>query len=284
MPNRTGVSRRDFLALAAAMPLAARSLAAQAGAQPVGLELYSVRNELMKDLPGTVRRVAGMGYQVVEFYSPYFDWTPAAAKDVRGLLDDLGIRCLSTHNGPASFTPEGLEKAIALNQAIGSRTIVLASSPRMTGLDSWKALGEQMTRVMETLRPLGMTAGFHNHQTEWAGAVGQRPMDVLAAATPQDFVLQFDVGTCVEAGQDPVAWIKAHPGRIRSLHCKDWGGAARGYAVAFGEGVVPWPAVLDAARTTGGAEYFLIEQEIAGADGEFAMVEKCLANWQRLHG
>ncbi len=282
MQRRSGVSRRTFLAAAGALPLAARSQASQPRPRPVGLELYSVRAALMQDLRGTVTAVAKMGYQVVEFYSPYFEWTPAAAKDVRTLLDDLGIRCLSTHNSPASFTADGLRKAIALNQIIGSTTIVLASSPQMTGLDSWKALGGQMTRVMDTLRPLGMRAGFHNHQTEWNGAIGQRPMDVLAASTPKDFVLQFDVGTCLEAGQDPVAWITANPGRIKSLHCKDWGADGRGYAVAFGEGSVPWQAVIDAAQATGGADYFLIEQEIAGQDGEFAMAQKCLANWKKL--
>lgn len=268
--------------MAGALPLAVRSLKAQARTIPVGLELYSVRTALMRDLPGTVTAVARMGYQVVEFYSPYFEWTPGAARDVRKLLDDLGVTCLSTHNSPASFTPDGLKKAIELNQIIGSRTIVLASSPRMTGLDSWKALGEQMTGVMETLRPLGLAAGFHNHQTEWGGAVGQRPMDVLAANTPKDFVLQFDVGTCLEAGQDPVAWIRANPGRIKSLHCKDWGADGRGYSVAFGDGSVPWKTIIDAAEATGGVEYFLIEQEIAGPDGEFAMAQRCLANWKKV--
>ena len=283
MTTSSSVSRREFLAVAGALPLAARVLSAQARQIPVGLELYSVRTELMKDLPGTVTAVAKMGYQVVEFYSPYFEWTAAAAKDVRTLLDDLGIACLSTHNSPASFTADGLKKAIELNHAIGSKTIVLASSPGMTGLDSWKALGERMTAAIETLRPLGMACGFHNHQTEWGGPVGQRPMDVLAASTPKDFVLQFDVGTCVEAHQDPVAWITANPGRIKSVHCKDWGaGEDRGYAVAFGDGDVPWKAVRAAAEATGGVEYFLIEQEIAGPDGQLAMAKKCLDNWKRM--
>ena len=210
--DATTLSRRTFLALAGTLPLAMRPRAA--GKVPVGIELYSVRDFLAKDLEGTVRAVAKIGYEVVEFYSPYYDWTPGKASEVRKLLDDLGIRCLSTHNSPASFTADGLKKAIELNHAIGSKTIVLASSPGMTGLDSWKALGERMTAAMETLRPLGMACGFHNHQTEWGGPVGQRPMDVLAASTPKDFVLQFDVGTCVEVHQDPVAWITANPGTI----------------------------------------------------------------------
>jgi sugar phosphate isomerase/epimerase len=283
MTTTHDVSRREFLAAASALPLAAAALRGQTRTIPVGLELYSVRDALMKDLPGTVTAVAKLGYQVVEFYAPYFDWTPDAAKNVRTLLDGLGITCRSTHNGVASFTGDGLKKAIELNQIIGSKTIVLASAPGTNTADKWKALGDQMTGVMETLRPLGMAAGFHNHQTEWGGAIGERPMDILAASTPKDFVLQFDIGTCVQAGQDPVAWIRANPGRIKSLHCKDWGaGPGRGYAVAFGEGDVPWKEIFAAAESTGGVEYYLIEQEIAGAAGELAMVQKCLDNWKTL--
>src|SRR5688572_3909353 len=87
----SALSRRAFLAMAAVVPAA--SMFAQRRLPPIGLELYSVRGELMKDLTGTVRTVAKMGYEVVEFYSPYYSWTPEQAKDVRKLLDDLGIRC-----------------------------------------------------------------------------------------------------------------------------------------------------------------------------------------------
>src|SRR4029453_4879518 len=140
MRNNPSISRRSFLALAGAMPFAASALSSFQGARkiPVGLELYSVRDELMKDLPGTVTAVAKIGYKVVEFYSPYFDWTPEKAKEVRKLLDDLGIQCRSTHNGPPSFTPEGLKKATELNQIIGSKNIILASAGRVTDLAGWE--------------------------------------------------------------------------------------------------------------------------------------------------
>jgi sugar phosphate isomerase/epimerase len=235
----------------------------------------------MKDLPGTVTAVAKMGYQVVEFYAPYFDWTPAAAKEVRTQLDGLGIQCRSTHNGPASFTPEGLKKAIELNQIIGSKNLIMSSAGRVEGIAGWQQLATQMTAVSEQLRPLGMATGFHNHQTEWKEIDGKRPMDVLAAGTPKDFVLQFDIGTCLEAGVDPVGWIKANPGRIRSMHCKDWS-KDKGYAVAFGEGDAPWKAIFAAAEAGGGIEYYLVEQEIAGPDGEFAMAQRCLDNYKKL--
>src|SRR5229473_5371238 len=91
--------------LSATAPLA---FAAPAGKHiPIGVELYSVRDELAKDLMGTVRAVAKMGYEVVEFYAPYYTWTPEYAKSVRALLNDLGIRCHSTHNDAAVFTADG---------------------------------------------------------------------------------------------------------------------------------------------------------------------------------
>lgn len=278
------ISRRTFLTLAGALPFAASSLSAfqPKGKVPVGLELYSVRNTLMKDLPGTVTEVAKMGYEVVEFYSPYFQWTTAQAKDVRKLLDDLGIKCRSTHNGRQSFTDEGLKKAIELNQIIGSTMIVLASPGQVTGLDGWKTLADMLSKATEQLRSQGMTAGFHNHQLEWKPVDGQRPMDILAKGTPKDFVLQLDVGTVVEVGEDPVAWIKANPGRIRSIHCKDWGAGGRGYGVALGEGDAPWKRIFDAAESTGGVEFYLIEQEDPGAITELEMARKCLDNYRKL--
>jgi len=279
------ISRRRFLAMAGAAPFAVSALSAlRLKDVPVGLELYSVRDELMKDLMGTVAAVGKMGYQVVEFYAPYFNWTPEIAKDVRKLLDDLGVKCNSTHNNGPSFTPEGLKKAIELNQIIGSKYIIMASSAvRITGLDSWKQVADQLTTTAEALRPMGMATGYHNHQTEWRAVDGQRPMDVLARNTPKDVILQFDVGTCVEVGEDPIAWINANPGRIRSVHCKDWGaGPSRGYAVAFGEGDAPWKKIFDAVEKTGGVEYYLIEQEIAPPGGQFAMVQHCLDNWKKL--
>src|SRR5882724_11943330 len=122
--------RRSFLAATGASSIAALSATALPAPKkiPVGLELYSVREALTKDLMGTVRAVAKMGYEVVEFYSPYMKWTNDYAKQVRGLLDELGIKCNSTHNGSESFTADGLKKAIELNQIIGSKYIILASA------------------------------------------------------------------------------------------------------------------------------------------------------------
>jgi sugar phosphate isomerase/epimerase len=285
MKTMTQVSRRGFLAMAGALPFAATVLGRAQQKVPIGIELYSVRDDLMKDLRGTVTAVAKMGYQVVEFYSPYFNWTTDQAKDVRKLLDDLGIKCNSTHNSASAVTPEGLPKAIELNQIIGSKYIIVASAGKVSTVDGWKEFAAQLAAAAEKLRPMGLATGFHNHQTEWRPVDGVRPMDILAGGTPKDVVLQLDVGTCVEVKADPVAWIKANPGRIKSMHLKDWGaGEGRGYAVAFGEGDVPWKAIFAAAESTGGIEYYLIEQEVSAPGGAFAMAQKCLDNYKKLRG
>jgi sugar phosphate isomerase/epimerase len=280
--RRADVSRRTFLSMAAAVPCAASAALKAARDVPVGLELYSVRGDLAKDLLGTVGAVGKMGYQVVEFYAPYLEWTLEQAKSVRKVLDDTGLKCHSTHNNGPSFTPDGLKKAIALNQIIGSTAIIMASAPRAATIDAWKALGDQLTAVSAQLKPLGMATGYHNHQVEWRPVDGKRPMDVIAASTPKDVILQFDVGTCLEVGADPIAWIEANPGRIKSVHCKDWA-PGRGYNVAFGDGDAPWKRIFGAVEASGGVEYYLIEQE-TGADngGELPMVQRCLENWKKL--
>lgn len=271
------LSRRSFLAASAALPLAA---APKGRHVPIGLELFSVRDELAKDLNGTLRAVAKMGYQVVEFFSPYYNWTPEHAKEVRALLDEVGLRCHSTHNGGNSFTADGMQKAIELNQILGSTYIVWASAGRVTTLDGWKKVADQLTQASEKLQAVNMKTGYHNHQLEFIPVEGKRPMEIIAAGTPKNVMLQFDVGTCVEAGSDPVAWIDANPGRIRSLHLKDWA-PGEGYKVLFGEGKVPWRQLLQAAERTGGVEYYLIEQE-GSRFPAFETVERCLANYKKL--
>jgi len=276
------LSRRGFLAAATAAPIA---LAAGKNI-PVGIELYSVRDLMTKDMPATVRAIGKMGYQVVEFYGPYFDWTPEVVREARKAMDDVGLRCNSTHNGPASFTGDGISRAIEYNLVLGSKFVVMASAGRAVTLDDWRKVADTLTSACEKFRLTGLRGGYHNHQAEFKAVDGRRPIEVIAANTPKDFMLQFDVGTCVEVGQDPVAWIDSNPGRINSLHLKDWGagtGPDRGYRVLFGEGDVPWKKVFDAAESKGGVEYYLIEQE-GSRYPAMETAEKCLAAYKNMRG
>ena len=110
-------------------------------------------------------------------------------------------------------------------------------------------------------------------------------MDILAAGTPDGVTLQLDVGTCVEMGVDPVAWIKAHPGRIRNIHCKDWAPGreedGKAYRVLVGEGASPWREIIKAAESVGGVEYYLIEQE-GSRFSSLETAQRCLATWKAL--
>jgi len=280
-------SRRSFLAMSAVLPWTFRGVASGLAASqsfPVGLELYSVRDALKKDPNATVRAVAQMGYQAVEFYAPYFEWTDAQAKGMRKLLDDLGIKCYSTHNDEKYFSAQNIERARDLNLILGTKYMVLAWSDPKPDLDGWKALAANLNAAAEKLEPAGLKVGYHNHQAEWKAVGGQRPMEILAANTKPTVMLQLDVGTCLEAGADPVAWIRANPGRIRSIHCKDWSrDPDKGYKVLFGEGVADWKGIFQAAESVGGVEFYLIEQE-GSRFPELETARRCLEAYRAMRG
>lgn len=278
MADAMRIPRRAFIASSAAVALAQT----RAKTIPIGLELYSVRNEIKADLMGTVRGVAKMGYQGVEFWAPYLDWTTAYAKDVRKLLDDLGMKCWSTHNSTATYTAERMPHAIELNQILGCRYVVMAHPGKVEGKDGWKRVAETLNSSADKIAMLGMRAGYHNHAMEWIPVEGARPIDILTANTSKNVTFQLDTGTCLQAGADPVAFIRANPGRVISYHLKDWSpDPEKGYRVLLGEGIGEWEKLFEAAESVGGVEYYLIEQE-GGRYPAMETAERCLANYRKL--
>jgi sugar phosphate isomerase/epimerase len=280
MPSNS-LSRRSFLAYSAVLPWA---LSARAAASiPIGLELYSVRNELKKDLEATVRAVAQMGFQCVEFYAPYFEWTESQTRQIRKLLDDLGIRCFSTHNESSYMSKEKIGRARDMNLILGSKYVVMAWSDPKSKPDAWKEVADSLNFAAEQLEPSGLKAGYHNHQQEFLRVENQRPIEILAKNTKSSIMLQLDVGTCLEAGGDPVAWIRANPGRIRSLHLKDWSpDPAKGYKTMFGEGAADWKNIFAAAESGGGVEFYLLEQE-GSRMSELETARHCLETFRLTH-
>jgi sugar phosphate isomerase/epimerase len=276
------LTRRSFLALSAALPWALKAHAASSSI-PIGLELYSVRDALKQDPEGTVRAVAQMGYQCVEFYAPYLEWNDAQAKQMRKLMDDLGVRCYSTHNDEDYFGADKISRARDLNKILGSKYMVMAYTEPKGGIDGWKAIAEKLNTAADQLESSGLKPGYHNHDAEWRPVDGVRPMEILAKNTKPSIMLQLDVGTCIEAGADPVAWIRANPGRIRSLHLKDWSSdPSKGYKVLFGEGDAKWKDIFAAAESVGGVEYYLLEQE-GSRFGEMETAKRCLQTYRAMH-
>jgi sugar phosphate isomerase/epimerase len=276
------ITRRSFVKLSATLPWALRAYAS--ASIPIGLELYSVREALKQDPQGTVRAVAQLGYQCVEFYSPYFDWSDAQAKSMRKLLDDLGVRCYSTHNSEPYFSAQNITRARDLNLILGTKYMVMASSSPKTGIEGWKAVADELNHAADVLAPSGLKPGYHNHQPEFKVVDGVRPIEILAKNTTPDVMLQLDVGTCLDSGGDPVAWIRGNPGRIRSLHLKDWSAqAGKGFQVLFGEGDARWKEIFAAAESVGGVEYYLLEQE-GSRFGELETARRCLQAYRSIHG
>jgi sugar phosphate isomerase/epimerase len=289
MLNRRSFFRRSAVLLAAAQ---ADSLLRRAWAfkvLPVGIGMYAVEAEWNKDEPGTLRALAQMGYQAVEFWAPYLQWTTQRAKDLRKVLDDVGMHCFSTHNDGTTFSAEGLPKAIELNHILGSKSIVVSGNnmtaewtggSKITTIDGWKKVADRLTSFSAKLQSAGIQVGYHNHPIEFTAIDGKYPMDVLAANTPKEVMLQLCVGACVGPHADPVAFVKANPGRIRHIHCKDWS-PEKQYTVLFGEGISPWPQVFAACESVGGAEFYLIEQLGGGSLRTLETARANMANWKK---
>ncbi len=283
------MDRRSFLQSSAGFALGQGVLRAAPkwAKAPVGLELFSVREDFMKDMAGTLKVVAKAGYQGVEMWGPYADWDAAKAKEFKTIVHDLGMKVMSTHTGAKFFADDLVAKVADLNGILETRFMIMSSAGAVKSLDGWKEVAAKLNKAAEKLKPMGKRTGFHNHALEFTPLEGVRPMEVLAKETGRDVVLQLDVGTCIAAGSDPVAWIRQNPGRFASLHLKDWKGgfpdAREGYRVLFGEGDAKWTAIFDAAAAKGGLEHLLIEQE-GGAFTPFETIEKCLVNFKKLRG
>jgi sugar phosphate isomerase/epimerase len=271
------LSRRSFMLLSAA---SAAALRAQSGRRiPIGLQQTFVGRNIQQDLEGTLRAVAKMGYDNIEFSANTFmNWTPAKAKEVRSLLDSINLRCRSTHNEIASFTGDGVDKAIELNQILGSTTLVSVRGPAPTPapgaapaaggkkggrgptvpptVDAWKAFSEQLSSAMSKIRAAKMTLGFHNHDIEFRPVGDTRPIDILAAN--KDITsFHLNIGLCLQGGGDPVAFMNQVPGRIQSLLIQDYKGQAR------------WKEILSTAEGKGGLQFYLLQR----TDGLF-LVER----------
>src|SRR6201992_3793114 len=175
----SALPRGSSLGMSALLPLAMRGFGSPApkSAIPVGLELYSVREGLKKDLDGTVKAVAGLGYQCVEFYAPYWDWSEQQTKDMRKLLDDLGVKCFSTHNASSNVTKENIAKTRDRCAILGCKHVVVASkNGEGQGTDGGRKFADVLNEATDGLASAKMHSGYHNHKTEFVPIDGVRPI------------------------------------------------------------------------------------------------------------
>jgi sugar phosphate isomerase/epimerase len=229
------------------------------GVGPVGLQLYTVRNQMQADMPGTIARVAAVGYREVEF-AGYFGRTPA---QVKALLAQHDLTSPSTHLPLELLQKGGWEKAVAESKEIGHQWVTIAyvdASFRKTG-DDWKRLGEMFTRAAEQANAAGLRFAYHNHDFEFPLVDGSIPLATLLHNTdPARVDFEMDVYWLTKAGHDPVTWFQAHPGRFRMLHLKDAGPAPERAMLPVGSGTIDWRRVL-AARPIGGVQHVFVEHD-----------------------
>lgn len=260
-------SRRNFLKAvgAAAACAAAPQLGARRLQTPVGLQLYSVRDQLPKDFAGTLAQVHGAGYSVVEA-AGYFDRTAA---DFRQAMETAGLRCVSTHH-PLNVLESQLDQWRDYAHTLGLEYIICSSSggmhrdPSAKGaptLDDWHWIADEFNRIGGKVKANGMTFGVHNHTPEFAVIDGVLVYDELLRRTDPNLVIfEMDCGWVYAAGHNPVDYLSKTPARFPLLHVKDIVREADGKVETpvMGKGGMDYKPILRAAT---GLKYYFVEQE-----------------------
>jgi sugar phosphate isomerase/epimerase len=226
----------------------------------IGVQLWSVKDDLKQDFEGTLAKLAALGFQGVEFAGEFGRY----ANDpigLRAFLDRQGLQCAGAHLDFAALSPERFDQTTAFYQALGCRNLLIAWDKRGASSDGAAAIARDMTALSARLKPLGMRIGYHNHVQEMTGPDGRTPWDTIAGRTPQDSILQQDVGWTVFAGKDPVVLVKRYPGRTLTSHFKAKLAEGSTGKPIIGQDRTDWPAVYAAARGEGGAEWIVVEQE-----------------------
>jgi sugar phosphate isomerase/epimerase len=280
-------SRRDFMigtgsALAAssfALGYAPRLLANPLG-KSIGLQLYTVGEQLKNDYDGTLRQIAAIGYREVEL-AGVFGKKPS---DIKNSLQAAGLHCGSVHMGMG-----GMEEAVPLATELGAKYVIssvtlpkpptgakfdlksfMAQMAALT-LDDYKSMAQRCNELGEQAKKAGLQFGYHNHNFEFKPFAGGIGYDELLRGTDPGLVkFELDCGWMAAAGHDPAAYIAKYPTRYRLLHIKDFQPTANP-SVGLDEGSRPKPAELGrghvdyrpifAAAKKSEVEWYYVEQE-----------------------
>jgi sugar phosphate isomerase/epimerase len=286
------MSRRDFIrgtAAGAAALLAgtdlARNLFANPYGKPIGLQLYTVRDQLEKDVPGTLKRVAAVGYKEVEIYDLYGMSPAQFAK----LLKNNSLTAVSGHY-LLDVEKTQWEKKVAEARELGLKYMVHAilDPPERKSLDDYKRHVELWSKIAEQTQKAGIQFCYHNHNFEFQKFDGVTVYDyLLKHLDPHLVQFEMDCFWVTHAGQDPVALMKQHPGRFPLLHIKDMKAgiapstefdARMGLFAEVGKGTIDWKRIF-AAAPLGGLKHFFVEQDYS----EIPALESIKISYEYLH-
>ncbi len=294
------ISRRSFLdgASAAAVTLSVlgRSLSALAEplGLPLGIQLYSVRQQLVKDYEATLAEVASVGYREVEAAGFY----KRSAAEVKAAMAKAGLRCVSSHVPFGDLNPH-FDEIAAFHKELGVEYLICSTPgfkmPSATGsnrgreltLDDWRWNAEQFNRMGEKANTLGLRFGYHNHVTEFANIDGVVPyMELLRLTDPAKVTMEMDCGWVVVGGMKPVDLLRDHPGRFSMMHVKDFKadyvpgpGGHEPTITELGQGSIDYRPIFAQAAKTQKIRHIFVEQE--GFDMPYLQSLKVDADYMR---
>lgn len=231
----------------------------------IAVQMYSARNYVREHGYGAaLRELARIGFTSVEHACGFgeFDGKP---KELKKMLDDLGMTLCGTHVGAEAFSDPGQRgKTVDLYAELGARYLICPGDGRFYDADAQAQYIDLMNEAAAFLQPYGMFCGHHNHMNEFLihPKTGKSYWETFAEATCPDVVLEQDCGWSTMASRDAAALIRQYPGRSRALHFKPAVRASQPEKLSIiGSDSVPWKAVIDAAREVGGTDVAVVEQE-----------------------
>jgi sugar phosphate isomerase/epimerase len=264
-------SRRDFLktssyslgsaAVLSSLPLNLFGRGTSMRKSSYGFQIWTIREKLIADFPGTLKMMADFGYKEVEMCSPLgygFDsLNKIKGPDMRKIIEDAGLKCTSSHYNLGELR-DNLDNRIQWAHDLGMKQIILSSFwlPEDATLDDYKKAADELNSIGEKTKKAGIQAGFHNHHMEFEKRDGELIYDVLLDRLDPDLVkMQFQVAV-VNIGYKAEDYFNRYPGRFISAHLSDW--VSEDESVPIGKGMVDWPAFFKAAKT-GGVKNFYAE-------------------------
>ncbi|MGY4536926.1 sugar phosphate isomerase/epimerase [Mucilaginibacter sp. UYNi724] len=265
-------SRRTFLAqagLASAGMVLAPSLLSAKSLNGVGIQLYSLRDQLPKDPKGVIAKIAKAGYKEVETfgYSSENGFWGFSAREFSAVLKANGLKTPSGHYGMDEFFGTGkmdiFNSYIKAAHATGQTYIVIPSLNHdfiKTAAD-FNSIADKMNKAAAVCKKEGLKLGYHNHNFEWEKVEGTTFYDTILAKTDPSLVaMEMDIYWVVRAGHDPISIFKKHPGRFAMVHVKDMDKTNPELNTEIGSGSIDFKTILAKAKLAG-IKHYLVEQE-----------------------
>jgi len=274
----TKITRREFIGTTAAiavLSLADRAALANPLGLPLGIQLYSVRQQMAEDLDGALAAVRAAGYTEVEAAA----LPKKSAKEIRAALDKAGLRCVSAHRSFPDLHAR-LDEIVAYDKELGVHFIICSSpgyrtpSPagtaggqRTFSLDDWHYNADQFNTFGEKTAGSGIRFGYHNHTREFVVTDGKTPyMELLQLTDPKKVTFELDCGWAMVAGVNPAEIMKNHPHRISMLHVKDFklNPSAENHdpkVTELGRGTIDYRPIFAQAAKTQQIQHAFVEQE-----------------------